>query len=223
MWGRIVRRWWTLHHRTQPLPAGRVELLRARRVAGDGTCGPSGCRGRGLREPAGERTCCGAAATSRPPPRPNARPLGPPSREGKTKPPAPTGGCPNAAGPPPSREGRFTHPRGRSPDFRIKAPPTLPRTEVPVASFGIAPRSQWRDRAGLTPASLFSSGGMPPPPKPPSGVFSCRRRILSHPRRARNQSGCRNDAASSALRFSTVETLVAALGIQPAEVTFSRL
>ena len=45
--------------------------------------------------------------------------------------------------------------RGRSPDSRINASPCLPRTGVPVASLGFAPRSQWRDRAGLPPASLF--------------------------------------------------------------------
>jgi hypothetical protein len=48
------------------------------------------------------------------------------------------------------------HPGGRSPDSRITARPSLPRTVVPVASLGVAPRSQWRDRAGLAPASLLS-------------------------------------------------------------------
>jgi hypothetical protein len=48
-----------------------------------------------------------------------------------------------------------TQPRGQSPDSRITAPPSLPRASAPVASLGITPRSQWRDRAGLSPASLF--------------------------------------------------------------------
>jgi hypothetical protein len=43
----------------------------------------------------------------------------------------------------------------QSPDSRIVAPPSLPRASAPVACLGFTPRSQWRDRAGLSPASLF--------------------------------------------------------------------
>src|SRR5207244_5762270 len=61
-------------------------------------------------------------------------------------------------------------PRGRSPGSRLCARPgaasvalsrTFPglrRVGPPVVSLGIAPRSQWRDRAGFAPASLFGPG-----------------------------------------------------------------
>src|SRR5207245_11436255 len=55
---------------------------------------------------------------------------------------------------------------GRSPGFRLGASlwqalrsPEPSRAVRPVASLGFAPRSQWRDRAGLSPASLFGPDG----------------------------------------------------------------
>src|SRR5439155_4134705 len=48
------------------------------------------------------------------------------------------------------------------------APPTLPGP-LPSGSVGFAPRSQWRDRAGLAPASLADGSGSARPPPPLSG------------------------------------------------------
>src|SRR5438105_10349144 len=41
-------------------------------------------------------------------------------------------------------------------------PRTFPGLTGPVASLGFAPRSQWRDRAGLSPASLLGRRRVPP-------------------------------------------------------------
>ena len=49
--------------------------------------------------------------------------------------------------------------RPESPGSRIEAPPGLPTAAAAVAVTGLAPRSQWRDRAGLTPASCPAVGG----------------------------------------------------------------
>lgn len=85
---------------------------------------------------------------------PNARPIGRPHQPGAGPPPEVPRALHPVAADPDARLDMSS--RGRSPDSRINASPCLPRTGVPVASLGFAPRSQWRDRAGLPPASLFS-------------------------------------------------------------------
>ena len=70
---------------------------------------------------------------------------------------------------------------GRSPDFRLGLRELLgqltklrspePSRVTPVASLGFAPRSQWRDRAGLSPASLLGFERTAGPFEPPPGAI----------------------------------------------------
>ncbi len=60
--------------------------------------------------------------------------------------------------------------------FAAALPRTFPglgavRAPSPVASLGFAPRSQWRDRAGLAPASLFGPSEVPSSLEPPQDAL----------------------------------------------------
>jgi len=54
--------------------------------------------------------------------------------------------------------------RHRSRPDALRSPEPSRAAAGPVASLGFAPRSQWRDRAGLAPASLFGPGTECHPP-----------------------------------------------------------
>ena len=149
-----------------------------------------------------DRASTNETATSRhgvPPLRPNARPSGRPRAwlQKTPKPPALGRRLPTMV----RRLARGTAPssRGRSPDSRIVAPPSLPRTSVPVAYFGLAPRSQWRDRAGFPPASLFSRDNLPAGSH--LGLFLCLGGFLRiPPNRASPRRNHADQARATALR-----------------------
>src|SRR3990170_4878211 len=69
-----------------------------------------------------------------------------------------------------------------------RLPRAFPGPLAPVASLGIAPRSQWRDRAGFSPASLFSRRrGALPHRRSPNGVSNYREDSV--PSRGGRQAG----------------------------------
>ena len=139
--------------------------------------------------PAGlvDRASPNEATTSRhgvPPLRPNARPSSRPRawlRKHRSLRPS-AGGCPSWSAA--LREERLPRPEAGLLTPGSALPRAFPGPMVPVAFFGLAPRSQWRDRAGLAPASLFSGDG--PPLAAASGSSFCRRD--SHGYRASEQA-----------------------------------